>query len=201
MRDLETGLPALSEALNEVLTAEAECNAANVDENDYTVFTYQDLQFELELAVQSISKKIAFLDNQVSLLCEHLSVNPPDLYQIVSRNMSNLTPAQLEQFESTFRYFDRDESNTLNQYEMAAALASLGIVYSVGFCRVLLYSSLMPRIGSRHRHDLRPTFARLRRRDVRSFYQPPGEYSLLHIENETHAHSSAGRDHRGSNIS
>ena len=49
----------------------------------------------------------------------------------MSRNMTNLTPAQLEQFESTFRYFDRDETNTLNQPEMAAALASLGIVYSV----------------------------------------------------------------------
>jgi Ca2+-binding EF-hand superfamily protein len=45
--------------------------------------------------------------------------------------MSNLTPAQLEQFESTFRYFDKDETNTLNQSEMTAALASLGIVYSV----------------------------------------------------------------------
>ena len=51
--------------------------------------------------------------------------------QIVSRNMTNLTPAQLEQFESTFRYFDKDESNTLNQSEMTAALASLGIVFSV----------------------------------------------------------------------
>ncbi len=51
--------------------------------------------------------------------------------QIVSRNMTNLTPAQLEQFESTFRYFDKDESKELNQSEMAAALASLGIVYSV----------------------------------------------------------------------
>ena len=45
--------------------------------------------------------------------------------------MTNLTPAQLEQFESTFRYFDRDESNTLSQPEMGAALASLSIVYSV----------------------------------------------------------------------
>lgn len=45
--------------------------------------------------------------------------------------MTNLTPAQLEQFESTFRYFDKDESHTLNQSEMTAALASLGIVYSV----------------------------------------------------------------------
>jgi hypothetical protein len=44
--------------------------------------------------------------------------------------MTNLTPAQLEQFESTFRYFDRDETNTLSQSEMTAALASLGIVYS-----------------------------------------------------------------------
>lgn len=44
--------------------------------------------------------------------------------------MSNLTPAQLEQFESTFRYFDKDESNTLSVPEMSAALASLGIVYS-----------------------------------------------------------------------
>ena len=45
--------------------------------------------------------------------------------------MTNLTPAQLEQFESTFRYFDKDETNTLELSEMAAALASLGIVYSV----------------------------------------------------------------------
>jgi Ca2+-binding EF-hand superfamily protein len=44
--------------------------------------------------------------------------------------MTNLTPAQLEQFESTFRYFDKDESNTLSLTEMTAALASLGIVYS-----------------------------------------------------------------------
>jgi len=50
----------------------------------------------------------------------------------VSRNLTNLTPAQIEQFESTFRYFDKDETNTLNLSEMAAALASLGIVYAVG---------------------------------------------------------------------
>ena len=49
----------------------------------------------------------------------------------MSRNMSNLTPAQIEQFESTFRYFVKDETNTLDLAEMAAALASLGIVYAV----------------------------------------------------------------------
>ncbi|SJL07661.1 related to alpha-actinin [Armillaria ostoyae] len=113
VQHIQTRIPVLSETLADVASAEAECAAANVEENDYTVFTCQDLEFELELVVQSIAKKIAFIDNQ-----------------IVSRNMTNLTPAQLEQFESTFRYFDRDESNTLNQSEMTAALASLGIVYS-----------------------------------------------------------------------
>lgn len=113
VHQIQTRIPALSDTLATVAAAEGECNAANVEENDYTVFTCQDLAFELELVMQSIVKKIAFIDNQ-----------------IVSRNMTNLTPAQLEQFESTFRYFDRDETNTLSQSEMAAALASLGIMYS-----------------------------------------------------------------------
>lgn len=110
--ELQKRLMPFADELSEVVRAEEECIAANVDENDYTIFTSQDLAFELELVVQNIVKKISFIENQ-----------------IVSQNMTNLTPAQLEQFESTFRYFDRDESNTLSITEMAAALASLGIVY------------------------------------------------------------------------
>ncbi|KAJ3575859.1 hypothetical protein NP233_g826 [Leucocoprinus birnbaumii] len=113
VKDIQARIPALSEALAGVAAVEEECQAANVEENDYTVFTYQDLAFELELVIQNIAKKIAFIDNQ-----------------IVSRNNTNLTPAQLEQFEGTFRYFDREETNTLNLAEMIAALASLGVVYS-----------------------------------------------------------------------
>ncbi|KAI0087028.1 calponin homology domain-containing protein [Irpex rosettiformis] len=113
IKHLQVRLPALAETLATIAGVEQECQDANVEENDYTVFTYRDLEFEHELVVQSVSKKITFIDNQ-----------------IVSRNMTNLTPAQLEQFESTFRYFDKDESNTLEPAEMTAALASLGIVYS-----------------------------------------------------------------------
>ncbi|KAH6911489.1 actinin-like protein [Coprinopsis sp. MPI-PUGE-AT-0042] len=112
-KEIQTRIPNISEELAAVSAAESECMAANVEENDYTVFTWQDLEFELELLIHSIAKKISFIDNQ-----------------IVSRNMTNLTPAQLEQFESTFRYFDKDETNTLQILEMMAALASLGIVYS-----------------------------------------------------------------------
>jgi hypothetical protein len=73
---IQTRLLALSDALDNVASAETECNSANVEENDYTVFTCQDLEFELELVVQSIIKKIAFIDNQVRLLMsqtEHIS--------------------------------------------------------------------------------------------------------------------------------
>lgn len=64
---IQTRIPALSDTLATVASAEAECSAANVEENDYTVFTCQDLEFELELLVQSIAKKIAFIDNQVNI--------------------------------------------------------------------------------------------------------------------------------------
>jgi len=61
---IQTRIPALSAALETIEAAETECVAAKVEENDYTVFTCQDLEFELELVVQSIAKKISFIDNQ-----------------------------------------------------------------------------------------------------------------------------------------
>lgn len=65
MHLIQTRIPALSETLLDVVKAETECNAANVEENDYTVFSCQDLAFELELVTHSIAKKLTFIDNQV----------------------------------------------------------------------------------------------------------------------------------------
>jgi len=65
VKEIQIRIPALSETLAGVSVVEEECEAANVEENDYTIFTYQDLAFELELVVQNIAKKIAFIDNQV----------------------------------------------------------------------------------------------------------------------------------------
>jgi hypothetical protein len=65
IQSIQSRLPELDGALAEVSQAEAACQAANVDENDYTVFTHQDLEFELGLVVQSITKKIKFIENQV----------------------------------------------------------------------------------------------------------------------------------------
>ena len=68
MKQLQTQVPQLSETLTKLGDIDEECQAANVEENDYTIFTLQDLAFELELVIQSVSKKIAFIDNQVCTL-------------------------------------------------------------------------------------------------------------------------------------
>jgi len=47
----------------------------------------------------------------------------------VARDTTNLTPDQLEEFEAVFLHFDRDRTNSLNNVEFGAALASLGLNY------------------------------------------------------------------------
>ncbi|CEH16814.1 actinin-like protein [Ceraceosorus bombacis] len=113
VRALHEGLGPFEERLRALAETERECQEANVEENDHTVFSRDDLVFELELVATSVTKKLAFIENQ-----------------IVSRQHTNLTPAQLEEFESTFRYFDKDATNTLAIPELGAALASLGIIYT-----------------------------------------------------------------------
>ena len=109
---LSENLSPLNAYLDTIAELDEQCAEANVEENDFTTYTYDELVYELSLVQSAVSKKLAFLENQ-----------------LVVRDMTNLTPIQLEEFESVFRYFDRDGSNSLQEAEFAAALASLGLVY------------------------------------------------------------------------
>lgn len=113
IQDLSQQLKPLDGLLDELKQLDTKCIEANVEENDYTVYSYDELEYELGLAKQSVVKKLAFIENQM-----------------VARNMTNLTPIQLEEFESVFRYFDKGQRNCLNESEFSAALASLGLVYT-----------------------------------------------------------------------
>ncbi|GLI80795.1 alpha-actinin [Penicillium ochrochloron] len=112
VKKLNDNLPPLDAFLDTIAELDEQCAEANIEENDFTTYTLDELSYELSLVKSSISKKLAFLENQM-----------------VARNMTNLTPIQLEEFESVFRHFDRDSSNTLHELEFSAALASLGLVY------------------------------------------------------------------------
>ncbi|KAK6542451.1 hypothetical protein TWF694_006405 [Orbilia ellipsospora] len=111
-RTLNDSLRKIHTELDVLKSITQQCEQAHIEENDYTVYSYDELEYEYGLATSSTSKKLAFLENQ-----------------IVARNMTNLTPIQLEEFESVFRHFDRDGSNSLQEIEFSAALASLGLVY------------------------------------------------------------------------
>lgn len=113
VRRLHESIAPLDSYLETIAELDRKCEEANIEENDFTTYTYDELCYELGLVKSSVSKKLAFLDNQV-----------------VARNMTNLTPIQLEEFESVFRHFDRDASNSLQELEFSAALASLGLVFS-----------------------------------------------------------------------
>lgn len=112
VRTLHNNIIPLELELDRIEKLTEDCEEANIEENDYTVYSYDELEYEYGLAKESVAKKLSFLDNQ-----------------IVARNMTNLTPIQLEEFESVFRHFDRDLSNSLHELEFSAALASLGLVY------------------------------------------------------------------------
>ena len=109
---LNSNLPPLDAFLDSLSILEQQCSEANIEENDFTTYTFDELSYELSLVKSSVAKKLSFLENQ-----------------LVARNMTNLTPVQLEEFESVFRHFDRDLSNSLQEIEFSAALASLGLVY------------------------------------------------------------------------
>ncbi|KAK2750413.1 hypothetical protein FQN57_003893 [Myotisia sp. PD_48] len=109
---LSQSLPPLDQFLETIADLDEQCVEANIEENDFTTYTFEELSYELGLVKSSVAKKLAFLENQM-----------------VARNMTNLTPIQLEEFESVFRHFDRDSTNTLQEIEFSAALASLGLVY------------------------------------------------------------------------
>jgi Ca2+-binding EF-hand superfamily protein len=113
VRRLSENLNPLNQYLEKIAEVDQKCEEANIEENDFTTYTYDELSYELGLVKNSVLKKLAFLDNQV-----------------VARNMTNLTPIQLEEFESVFRHFDRDATNSLQELEFSAALASLGLVFS-----------------------------------------------------------------------
>ncbi|KAJ9051955.1 alpha-actinin, variant 2 [Entomophthora muscae] len=105
-------LPRLEERLKAISSLDQECQEANIEENDDTIYSYEDLQYDLDLTRHALNKKQAFIENQ-----------------IVSRNATNLTPRQLEEFESSFRHFDTDDTNALSLMEFQACLAALGFVF------------------------------------------------------------------------
>ncbi|KAG5440690.1 hypothetical protein PCK2_000278, partial [Pneumocystis canis] len=102
----------LRDELKQLKRLEDNCKEAKIEENDYTNFSYDDLEYELDLASDSVQKKLQFIEGQ-----------------IMTRQKTNLTQAQMKEFDTVFKHFDRYGINALQGDVFTAALAALGLAY------------------------------------------------------------------------
>jgi len=109
----QTEANSLEPRFQEIEDLNAKCEEAHIEDNQYCIYTPDDIKFDYELVLATIQKKIAFIENQIT-----------------ARSVSNLTPQQLEEYTNAFRHFDKDNNNVLNSDEFKAVLQSVGVLLS-----------------------------------------------------------------------
>jgi len=105
LQSLKSRLPAIQQAEQRTLDA-------NIEDNEYSEHTYDDLDFEYSQLVKTYSKKISFLESQI----------------LAASQSRNITPEQLQEFKETFNHFDSQKSGKLSRLDFKAALSGLGLV-------------------------------------------------------------------------
>ena len=65
VRNLHSNVIPLELELHRIKKLDQDCEEANIEENDHTVHSYDDLEYEYGLAKGSVTKKLGFLENQV----------------------------------------------------------------------------------------------------------------------------------------
>lgn len=105
-------LHALGAQLPSIQASEQQCDAANIDENEFTDHTYEDLAFEYEQLNKNYAKKIIFLESQIA----------------AAEQSSKISPEQMAEFKESFDHFDSQKSGKLSKLDFKSALSGLGII-------------------------------------------------------------------------
>ena len=104
-------LESLASQLPSIEAAEKECEAANIEENEYTDHTYDDLWFAHNLLSKTYKKSIDEVSNQIA-----------------ASKSQDISPEQIEEFRQTFKHFDQDKDDKLSKLEFKSCLSGLGVV-------------------------------------------------------------------------
>merc|ERR1712000_160610 len=91
--------------------AKKACDAANIEENDKTDHTYDDLWFAHNLLTKSYKRNVDLLTNQIQ-----------------ASKTEDISPEQVEEFKETFKHFDHDADDLLSKLEFKSCLSGLGVV-------------------------------------------------------------------------
>jgi Ca2+-binding EF-hand superfamily protein len=102
----------LQGGLGPIQAAEQKCLDANVDDNEYTEHSYDDLDFETSQLQKAFQKKIIYLESEIAAASE-------------SRNV---TPQQLQEFKESFNHFDSQKAGKLSKLDFKSCLSGLGVV-------------------------------------------------------------------------
>ena len=81
VRTLHSNVVPLELELHRIKRLAQDCEVANIEENDHTVHSYDDLEYEYGLAKESVTKKLGFLENQVRRAAParaRAAADPPD---------------------------------------------------------------------------------------------------------------------------
>ena len=84
VHDLGRALPRLAQDLPTLQALEAACDEAKIEENDYTIHSYDDIVYEVSLLQETIAKRAAFVENQVRFMA-----NLPILSSYVTDDREN----------------------------------------------------------------------------------------------------------------
>jgi Ca2+-binding EF-hand superfamily protein len=109
----QTGqLKNISQQLSSISSAEQKCNNANIEDNEYTEHSFDDLEFETSQLQKAFQKKIIYLESEIAAASE-------------SRNV---TPQQMSEFKESFNHFDSQKAGKLSRLDFKSCLSGLGVV-------------------------------------------------------------------------
>merc|ERR1712137_1466343 len=111
----------LANELPAVEAAEKACDAANIEENEKTDHTYDDLWFAHNLLTKTYKRNVDLLNNQIQ-----------------ASKTEDISPEQVEEFKETFKHFDQDQDEELSKLEFKSCLSGLGVV-ELDFQKFLKY--------------------------------------------------------------
>jgi len=108
---LLASLKGMSDEKNPVANAEALCEEANIESNNYTDHTTDDLEFEMSALEKLINRNIASLQGQIA-----------------AASGSGISAEQMKEYKETFTHFDVDGDQKLNRLEFKSCLTTLGLI-------------------------------------------------------------------------
>jgi len=105
-------LDAEQEKLPSIKEAEDKCQNANIVDNEYSDWEYDDLEFMHEQLVRAFDRKLSFVESTLQ----------------AQKSDSSVSPEQLQEFKDSYDHFDSDKDGKLSRLEFKSLLSSLGII-------------------------------------------------------------------------